>query len=85
MSKRIIKRCSVCGDTCLTNVRLVWERDSDKKRFDICCACSEIPGKVNAKSVDNYPTTYYNREHSAEFPPKNPFNLKRGKVAMSRL
>lgn len=51
------KRCSVCGDTCQTNVVFVWERASDKKRFDICGLCAES-GKVNAESVNNYPSTY---------------------------
>ena len=52
------KRCSVCGDTCQTNIKHVWERSSDGKRFDICSMCAEEKGKVNAKSVDNYPSTY---------------------------
>lgn len=51
------RRCSVCGDRHQRNVRLVWQRDSDGKRFDICCLCAE-QGKVNAESVDNYPSTY---------------------------
>lgn len=83
MSKRIIKRCSVCGDTCLENVLLVWQRDSDKKRFDVCCECRDT-GKVNAKSVNNYLNTYYDRDHSAEFPPKNPYNSKRGMYAIAK-
>ena len=51
------KRCSVCGDTCQTNVKFVWERASDEKRFDICGLCAES-GRVNAESVNNYPSTY---------------------------
>ena len=49
------RRCAVCGDTCITNVRLVWKRDSDDKLFNVCCACAEA-GKVNSVSVDNYTT-----------------------------
>lgn len=51
------KRCSVCGDTCQTNVTLVWERHIDGQRFDICCLCAEA-NKVNADSVNNFPSTY---------------------------
>lgn len=48
------KVCAVCGDYHATNVRLVWERTKDRKRFNICCACAEAD-KVNAESVNNYP------------------------------
>ena len=36
-------------------MRLAWERDSDGKRVNVCCACAES-GKVNANSINNFTT-----------------------------
>lgn len=47
------KTCAVCGDTCKTNVKLTWKRDSDGNCYSVCCACAEAD-KVNADSVENY-------------------------------
>lgn len=47
------KCCAVCGDRVKSNVKLVWNRDSDNKFFSVCCMCAES-NKVNAKSVDNF-------------------------------
>ena len=57
------KRCAVCGDTTLLNVRLAWRRDRDGKTVNVCCACAEA-GRVNEKSIDNYTTadTIYKEE-----------------------
>lgn len=44
--------CAVCGDDCQNNVLMKWQRDSDRKVFNICMLCAEM-GKVNAQSVDN--------------------------------
>lgn len=47
------KCCAVCGTRVKSNVKLVWNRDSDNKFFSVCCLCAE-QNKVNAKSVDNF-------------------------------
>ena len=49
-----MKKCAVCGDTCELNVRLKWLRKSDHLVFDVCLACAEISGKVNAEAVNNF-------------------------------
>lgn len=54
ISKKPRRCCAVCGDTCQTNVKLVWKRHRDGLLFDICLLCAETPGKVNEHSVDNY-------------------------------
>lgn len=61
MSKR--KQCAVCGDKIQTNVKLKWQRHSDNTIFNVCCACAEVPNKVNEHSVqmkENKTYTTYN-------------------------
>lgn len=44
------KMCAVCGDCVQENVKLVWKRIIDGKKFHICLACAE-KGAVCATTV----------------------------------
>lgn len=56
-----LRKCSICGDICQTNVKLKWRRNSDKVIFHVCLACAEGK-KVCEHSVTkvstNTATTY---------------------------
>lgn len=59
-----MKRCSVCGDTCQTNVKMKWRRFKDNMVFDVCCLCAE-GNKANENSVEKYgdPVPYDETTH----------------------